>query len=262
MLPSSPLSSAQCPEFIALPRFSWSGKGSYGCAASAEPPATESCAHQELAGFARIIAHDLKTPLRGIATLADWLAIGQGERLDAEGREHLELLIRRVRRLDAFVDGLMLWAQADRDQPAEVPVDFNGLVREVVEDLLPPSGIDIVVGNLPTLSIQAALVRQIFQNLIDNAIRFMDKPYGRIEINSLAEAGFWTFAVIDNGPGIDPLHFERIFALFQTLHPRDRLESTGIGLAVVKKIVEGYGGRVWVESTPGRGSAFLFTLPE
>lgn len=262
MLPSSPLSSVRCPEFMVLPKFSWSGNGRYEYWCGVEPPAAESSANEDLAGFARIIAHDLKTPLRGIATLADWLALGQGERLDAEGREHLELLIRRVRRLDAFVDGLMLWAQADRYQPANVPVDLNDLVREVVEDLLPPSGIDIVVGSLPTLPIQAALVRQIFQNLIDNAIRFMDKPYGRIEINSRAEAGFWTFAVIDNGPGIDPLHFERIFALFQTLHPRDRLESTGIGLAVVKKIVEGYGGRVWVESTPGRGSTFLFTLPE
>jgi signal transduction histidine kinase len=101
----------------------------------------------------------------------------------------------------------------------------------------------------------------VFQNLLSNAIKYMDKPEGKIRIACSAEGRLWKFSVTDNGPGIKQQHFEKIFQLFQTLAPRDRVESTGVGLALVRKIVEMYGGHVWVESTVGEGSTFFFTLP-
>ncbi|OGT01735.1 MAG: hypothetical protein A2143_07325 [Gallionellales bacterium RBG_16_57_15] len=104
-------------------------------------------------------------------------------------------------------------------------------------------------------------IQQVFQNLLSNAIKYMDKPEGRIHIACVAEDKQWKFSISDNGPGIDRQHFDKIFQLFQTLPPRDRVESTGVGLALVKKIVEMYGGRIWLESTVGRGCTFFFTLP-
>ena len=102
----------------------------------------------------------------------------------------------------------------------------------------------------------------MFQNLLSNAVKYMDKPKGLITIGCVQENGFWKFSVADNGPGIEEKHFEKIFQIFQTLSPRDEVESTGVGLSVVKKIVELYGGKIWVESKPGEGSTFFFTLPK
>jgi two-component system sensor kinase FixL len=222
-------------------------------------------ANDELANFARIVAHDLKAPLRGIGTLANWIASDQNARLDDEGRQHLELLIRRVQRLDAFVDGLMDWSRTTTGHGCEVssPIDLNALVSEVIESLSPPPQVSVsVAGRLPALRIRWPRIQQVFQNLLDNAIRFMDKPHGVVRISCVDDGPAWKFSVSDNGPGIDPRHFQRIFQLFQTLAPRDRTESTGIGLAIAKKIVEEHGGRIWVESSPGRGSSFFFTLPK
>ncbi|MEO7558849.1 MAG: ATP-binding protein, partial [Nitrosospira sp.] len=105
-------------------------------------------------------------------------------------------------------------------------------------------------------------IQQIFQNLLSNAINYMDKPQGEIRIACCVEGEQWKFSIADNGPGIEARHFERIFQLFQTLAPRDRIESTGVGLALVKKIVEMYSGQIWIESKAGEGSTFFFTLPK
>jgi signal transduction histidine kinase len=103
---------------------------------------------------------------------------------------------------------------------------------------------------------------QVFQNLLSNAVKYMDKPQGEVRVGCVEEDGFWKFSVADNGPGIEERHFERIFKIFQTLSPQDEFESTGIGLTVIKKIVELYGGKVWVQSKVGQGSTFFFTLPK
>jgi signal transduction histidine kinase len=105
-------------------------------------------------------------------------------------------------------------------------------------------------------------IAQVFQNLIGNAIKFMDKPQGDVKVGCVDAGDYWQFSVVDNGPGIDPQYHEKIFQIFQTLRPRDEQESTGIGLSIVKKIVEFYSGKVWVESEPGKGSTFFFTLPK
>jgi signal transduction histidine kinase len=119
-----------------------------------------------------------------------------------------------------------------------------------------------VAPGLPLVWTEPTRIRQVFHNLISNAIKYMDKPDGTVAVGCTDDDDYWRFSVADNGPGIEPRHFGRIFQLFQTLAPRDRVESTGVGLALVKKTVELLGGRVWLESVPGAGSTFYFTLPK
>jgi signal transduction histidine kinase len=129
--------------------------------------------------------------------------------------------------------------------------------------IAPPDHIRVTVDDgLPTIEGEKTRLTQVFQNLLSNAVKFMDKPQGTIHVGCVAEGDFWKFRVADNGPGIEEKHFERIFRIFQTLAPKDEYESTGVGLALVKKIVEMYNGRVWVESEVGRGSTFFFTFPQ
>lgn len=219
-------------------------------------------ANEELTNFAYVVSHDLKAPLRAIGSLADWLNADYGERLDAEGREHLRLLKSRAQRMDALINGILEYSRVGRIREKPVPVDVNMTIKEVVGLLAPPSHVRVVVdGTMPTVTAEPIRIQQVFQNLLSNAVKYMDKPDGVIRIGCRSAGGMWQFSVADNGPGIEERHHERIFQLFQTLAPRDRVESTGVGLALVKKIVELYGGRVWLASTPGQGSIFYFTLP-
>jgi signal transduction histidine kinase len=133
--------------------------------------------------------------------------------------------------------------------------------QETLKLIDPPEHINVeITTSLPTITVERLYIFQIFQNLIDNAIKFMDKDKGFIQIRCQEEGNIWKFSVTDNGPGIDTKYHEKIFKMFQTLVPRDELESTGIGLAVVKKVVELYGGQIWIESEVGQGSTFHFTL--
>lgn len=220
-------------------------------------------ANEELTNFAYVVSHDLKAPLRGIGSLADWLSQDYADKFDAEGQEHMRLLIGRVHRMSALIDGILEYSRAGRIKETATQVDLNLLVREVADLLAPPPNIEIVVdGPLPTLLADRTRVQQVFQNLLSNAIKYMDKPAGAIRIQCAKQGRMLRFSVSDNGPGIEQRHFERIFQLFQTLAPRDQIESTGVGLALVKKIVEMYGGQVWLESQVGAGSTFFFTLPQ
>ncbi|MDD5300140.1 MAG: CHASE3 domain-containing protein [Gallionella sp.] len=220
-------------------------------------------ANEELRNFGYVVSHDLKAPLRAIGSLADWISTDYADKFDDEGKEHMRLLIGRVRRMDGLIDGILQYSRVGRVKETIVAVDINQLVREVIDLLAPPKNITISIGNsLPTIMTEPTRIQQVFQNLLSNAIKYMDKPDGEIRIACVAEGRQWKFSIADNGPGIDQQHFEKIFQLFQTLAPRDRVESTGVGLALVKKIVEMYGGRIWLESTLGRGSTFFFTLPQ
>lgn len=219
--------------------------------------------NEELKNFAYVVSHDLKAPLRAIGSLADWIAADQQERLDADGQEHLRLLIQRVRRLDALIDGVLRYSRIGRLHETAVAIDLNQLAHEVIDSLAPPPHIIITVAaGLPTIRAEKTGMQQVLQNLISNAVRYLDKPQGSIKIDCAEQGDDWRVSVSDNGPGIPARHFERIFQLFQTLNPRDRVESTGVGLSIVKKIVEQYGGQVWVESEVGLGSTFYFTVPK
>ncbi len=219
-------------------------------------------ANDELKNFAYVVSHDLKAPLRAISSLADWLATDYADKFDAEGKEHMRLLINRVHRMDGLIDGILLYSRVGRVKETMVAVDINRVVREVIDLLAPPANMAVSIENsLPTVMAEPTRIQQVFQNLLSNAIKYMDKPEGRILVACRDEGMQWKFSVTDNGPGIKEQHFGKIFQLFQTLAPRDRVESSGVGLALVKKIVEMYGGHVWVESTVGKGSTFFFTLP-
>jgi PAS domain S-box-containing protein len=218
--------------------------------------------NKELKDFAYIISHDLKAPLRGIKTLADWLSSDYADKLDEPGKEQMNLLLVRVERMHNLIDGVLQYSRVGRVEEDESQVDLNELIPEIADMVAPPENIEITVANeLPTINCEKTRITQVFENLLSNAIKYMDKPKGQIEIVCAEEDGFWEFSVADNGPGIEEKHFERIFRIFQTLAPRDEFESTGVGLTVIKKIVELHGGRIWVESKLGEGSTFFFTLP-
>ena len=220
-------------------------------------------ANSELSEFAHVVSHDLKAPLRGISSLASWLASDFGDQLGGEGRKHVDLIASRAKRLSALIDAILAYSRAGRPQNESAPVALGVLVGNVIDLLAPPPHIRVeIVGELPALTIEPVKFQQVFQNLISNAIDFCDKPVGRITVSCEREAAAWRFSVADNGPGIEQRYFARIFGLFQTLASRDERERTGVGLSLVKKIVERAGGRVWVESTIGVGSVFHFTLPD
>jgi len=221
-----------------------------------------SSANEELTNFAYVVSHDLKAPLRAISSLADWISTDYVDKFDEEGREHMRLLISRVHRMSGLIDGILQYSRVGRVKETPVAVDLNLLVSEVIDLLAPPDRIKVTVQDaLPTVVGERTRIQQVFQNLISNAIQYIDKPAGEVHITCTSTAGKWQFAVSDNGPGIEQRHFERIFQLFQTLVPRDKVESTGVGLALVRKILEMYGGEIWVESVVGTGSTFIFTLP-
>jgi PAS domain S-box-containing protein len=220
-------------------------------------------ANEELKSFAYVVSHDLKAPLRAIGALADWLSTDYLDKFDDEGREHMRLLVSRVHRMGNLIDGILQYSRVGRVREAPVEVKVDEVLRDVIDFIAPSPNVTITVENtLPSIVIEPTRIQQIFQNLLSNAIKYMDKPQCEIRIGCIAEGEHWRFRVSDNGPGIESRHFEKIFQLFQTLAPRDRVESTGVGLTLVKKIVEMYGGNIWVESTPGEGTTFFFTLPK
>lgn len=220
-------------------------------------------ANKELQSFAYVVSHDLKAPLRAISRLASWLVQDYGSAFDVKGQEMIALLIGRVKRMDTLIDGILEYSRIGRLESVSVPIDLNQLVQEVIDSLAPPPHIRITITTpLPGIVANPTRMSEVFQNLLSNAIKFLDKPQGQITIACLDDSTAWRFQVRDNGPGIDPKYHVRIFEIFQTLHPRDEIESTGIGLAVVKKIVEFYGGKIWVESDGRQGSTFVFTLPK
>ena len=218
--------------------------------------------NRELKDFAYIISHDLKAPLRGIKTLANWISTDYKDKLDDAGKEQIDLLSQRVDRMHNLIDGVLQYSRVGRIKQAKVKLNLNELVPEVIDMVAPPENIGITIENeLPVIECEQNRIIQVFQNLLSNAVKYMDKPQGRIRIGCVEEDGFWKFSIADNGPGIEERYFERIFQIFQTLSSSDEYENTGVGLTVVKKIVELYGGSIFVRSEVGKGSTFFFTLP-
>ena len=221
-------------------------------------------AFRELDQFAYVASHDLKAPLRGIANLAQWVQDDSADKLAPESAEHLRLLQGRVHRMEALIDGMLAYSRAGRRLTAAETLDTGALVHEVVELLAPPDGTTIVVQDvLPTLVAERVPLQQVFLNLIGNAVKYAGaaRTDPVIRVTCRESADTCEFAVTDNGPGIAPEFHERIWGVFQTLEARDKVEGTGIGLSVVKKIVETRGGNVSVESAPGNGATFRFSWP-
>ena len=219
--------------------------------------------NKELCDFASIVSQDLKAPLRGIRTLAGWIADDYADKLGKEGKDRMSGLMSRVDKMYELIEGVLEYSCVGHTKEERVKVDLNELVPEVIDLLAPPNVIEFRIENeLPTIVCDRTRMAQVFQNLLSNAVKYMDKPQGMVRVGCTETGDFWEFSVADNGPGIKEKHFEKVFQMFQTAVSGRDGESTGVGLTVVKKIIELYGGRIWIESEFGEGTTFFFTLPK
>ncbi len=220
--------------------------------------------NKELEQFAYVASHDLSEPLRVIAGFVDLLARRYEGKLDAEADRFIGFTISGVERMQAIIDDFLAYSRASRATLELIEVDTAALVREVLQSLaatISEHGTRVEVGGLPRVRAEPTLLRQLFQNLVGNAVKFANESGAEVSITAARERERWRFDVADNGPGIDPQHATRIFDMFQRLHGRE-VPGTGIGLSIAKRIAERHGGSIWVAPRPGGGSVFRFTIPD
>lgn len=219
--------------------------------------------NRELDQFVYVASHDLKAPLRAIESLSRLIAKATKELLAPDKQEYLELMQNRVRRMEALLDDLLAYSRVGRIEVATELVNSTLLVRNIIDLLSPPEGMTVIVADdLPVLQAERTPLEQVFRNLIGNAIKHHGRPEGRIEVSARDLGDAIEFYIADDGPGIPPQYHEKIFQMFQTLKPRDEVEGSGMGLALVKKIVEDQKGKIWLRSAEGQGSSFYFTWPK
>ncbi|PZV16622.1 MAG: PAS domain-containing sensor histidine kinase [Leptolyngbya sp.] len=216
--------------------------------------------NQELDQFAYVVSHDLKAPLRAIANLSEWVEEDLGNQIPEVNKHQLQLMRRRVYRLEALINGLLEYSRAGRKEVPIEPVDTAQLLADILDSLAPPAAFQITVEpGMPSLTTKRLLLSQVFSNLIGNGIKHHPRDDGNVTISVQDEGAAYKFAIADDGAGIDPSYHQRIFVIFQTLKARDEQENTGIGLSIVKKIIETEGGSIWLESQPDQGATFYFT---
>jgi PAS domain S-box-containing protein len=216
--------------------------------------------NQELDSFVYVVAHDLKAPLRAISNLSQWIEGDLEGVLTPDTQLQMTLLRSRVRRMEATIDGLLDYARVGLTDDQIEPICVTELLAEVIDSIDPPPTFTIVIDpNLPILHTKWLSLFQVFTNLISNGIKHHDRADGSMHIFGRDLGDFYEFIVADDGPGIAPEQHDRMFKIFQAVNPQNRSDSTGIGLAIVKKIVEAEGGTIWLESELGQGTTFYFT---
>ena len=218
---------------------------------------------EELEQFAYVVSHDLKAPLRGVATLAAWLQDDLAGKLNNETGEQLVLLQDRVGRMHSLIEGLLEYSRIGRMQGTEETVDTKALVDEIIDSLsLPKNAVADVAPDMPTLHTNRLLLGQVFANLVGNAIKHHEGSQAHVWVTVRDTGKFYEFSVADDGPGIAPQYHQKVFMMFQTLATRDVDVDSGIGLALVKKIVEERGGSIELDSEEGKGATIRFTWPK
>lgn len=218
--------------------------------------------NKELDQFAYIVSHDLKAPLRAISSLSEWIEEDLGENIEPELKNKMDLLRGRVHRMENLINGILEYSRIGRQKIEAENVNLNKLLPDLIDSISPPENIEVRInGELPSIRTKRIHIEQVFSNLINNAIKYNDKPNGIVDISGIRKNGVYEFSVADNGPGIDKEYQDKVFVIFQRLEARDQVEGTGIGLSLVKKIIEESGGTIKLESEPGKGAKFIFTLP-
>ena len=214
----------------------------------------------ELNKYAYVVSHDLKAPVRGIHNVITWIEEDNGHELSPELKNYLRIISDRTRRMEDLINGLLKYAQISETTPEE-NVDVNAMLKELTE-ILVPRHFTVHIQDMPTLKTECLKLEQVFSNLISNAVKYTTRedPVLSIKVRSLP--GKYEFSIMDNGIGIDQEYHQKIFDLFQTLRKQDESESTGIGLAIVKKIIDEQHGKISVTSAEGKGSTFTFTWPK
>jgi signal transduction histidine kinase len=219
----------------------------------------------ELEQFAYVASHDLQEPLRKVSSFCQLLQQRYGGQLDERADQYIGFAVDGARRMQDLINDLLAFSRVGRLERPHTAVDCNALVAGARADLagaIEDSGAEVAAEPLPTVQGDPSLLRLVFQNLIGNAVKFRGEAPPRVAIGAERDDGAWRFTVADNGIGIDPEYAERIFVIFQRLHPRSSFEGTGIGLAMCRKIVEYHGGRMWLDTAhEGPGARFCFTLP-
>jgi PAS domain S-box-containing protein len=221
--------------------------------------------NKELDDFTYVVSHDLKEPLISVEGYAKMIHHEFHQQLDESGREYLQAVMDSCLHMKRLIDDLLLLSRISKLTEKRTTVELAPLITDVLEELRfsirERKAVIIVQEELADVFAVDTHLRIVFRNLIANALKFCDKPVPRIEIGSTVEPDVTTLFVRDNGIGIEPTHFEKIFLIFQRLHRKDEYEGVGAGLTIVRKIIESHGGKIWVESTAGQGSTFFFTIP-
>jgi signal transduction histidine kinase len=220
--------------------------------------------NSDLERFAQIASHDLQEPLRTISSFVQLIAKRYGDKLDDNGARYIHYAVDGAERMRGLINALLAYSRVDRlDAPINAEVSLAEVVARVRADLrtaIAESHAELTCDELPVVQGNEIQLTQVLLNVISNAVKYRGSEAPRIHIAATREEPGWKISVRDNGIGIDPRYFERIFIVFQRLHTREAYEGTGVGLAICKRIVERHGGRIWVESEPGTGSTFHFTL--
>jgi PAS domain S-box-containing protein len=220
---------------------------------------------KDLESFSYSVSHDLRAPLRAIDNFSSILQQEHANRLDDEGHRLIRVVRKNAARMGTLIDDMLDFARAGRRDLILADIDLEALVREVLEDLAPAAAgreVNVSVGPLPRVRADVTALRQVLANLLANAFKFTrPRPIAQIDIRGEVSGSEIVCSVQDNGVGFEPQYAQKLFGIFQRLHDVDEFEGTGIGLGIVKRIIDKHGGRVWAEGVPERGATFYFTLP-
>ncbi|RNI22467.1 sensor histidine kinase [Rufibacter latericius] len=218
--------------------------------------------NKELDQFAYVVSHDLKAPLRAINNLAEWISEDL-QTNDPDIIKNFSILRGRVQRMENLINGILMYSRVGKQTLPSTTFSVKEMLEETIENLSPPEGFEIRThGSLPTLTGERTLFYQVLSNLLGNAIKYHHRSSGCIEVSATELDDFYQFEIKDDGPGIPKEYQDKVFGIFQTMEARDVKESTGIGLSIVKKIVEEKGGQIWIKSEKDQGTTFLFTWPK